>query len=203
MDRNPSPLTDSARPSPSRILIAESDASTLESLARTIDEGQHEATFHFCTSSDESAAKEYGDRVIGVILTGLLKDGTAGLKAVHEAGGLTIVQDPTSAEYPDMPASAMKDLPVTFCLDLANIGPALDLLVRREKKLETGLAASVRMVKERVALLARLIAQSKRNPATSQFLSTKMIALELDLRSLEALVAKALVEDSASGLQAD
>lgn len=61
-----------------------------------------------------SAAENYGERVIGVILTGLLKDGTEGLRAVHEAGGLTIVQDPREAEFPDMPASAMEGLPVTF-----------------------------------------------------------------------------------------
>jgi chemotaxis response regulator CheB len=145
----------------------------------------------------ESVAREYRDRVIGVILTGLLRDGTDGLKAVHEAGGLTIVQDPTGAEYPDMPASAMKDLPVTFCLDLAHIGPTLDLLARRKTALETGLAFSVRFVKERVALLARLLAQSKRNSITSQFLTTEMIALERDLAVLEALVTKALIEDKA------
>ena len=85
-----------------------------------------------------SAAKHYGDRVIGVILTGLLRDGTMGLRAVHDAGGLTIVQDPAEAEYPDMPANAMKDIPVTFCLRLRDIGPALELLARRMTGLETG-----------------------------------------------------------------
>ena len=60
-----------------------------------------------------------------------MRDGTVGLRAVHEAGGLTMVQNPAEAEYPDMPRNAMSDLPVTFCLDLAEIGPALDLLVRR------------------------------------------------------------------------
>src|SRR5215467_2922796 len=89
----------------------------------------------------ESAAKAYGDRVIGVILTGLLRDGTVGLKAVHDAGGLTIVQDPEDSEYREMPTSAMKDLPVTFCLRLSDIGLALDLLARRKAVLETGLAA--------------------------------------------------------------
>jgi len=99
----------------------------------------------------QSAAREFRDRVIGVILTGLLKDGTAGLKAVHDAGGVTIVQDPADAEYPEMPASAMKDWPVTFCLKLADIGPTLDLLARRKTKLETGLAVSVRTLRDRVA----------------------------------------------------
>jgi chemotaxis response regulator CheB len=140
----------------------------------------------------ESAAKEYQDRVTGVILTGFLRDGTAGLKAVHDAGGLTIVQDPTEAEYADMPTNAMQDLPVTFCLKLAEIGPVLDLLVRRKTELETGLAVSVRMLKERVALLGRLLAQSQRNPGTHQFLSSEIISLERDLRSIQALLNEAM-----------
>ena len=133
----------------------------------------------------ESAATEYRDRVIGVILTGLLKDGTAGLKAVHDAGGLTIVQDPAEAEYPDMPANAMQDLPVTFCLKLAEIGPSLDVLARRKTELETGLALSVRMIKDRVALLIRLMDQSKHNPGTFQFLSAELTALRAALASLQ------------------
>ena len=135
-----------------------------------------------------SAAKHYGDRVIGVILTGLLKDGTAGLKSIHDAGGITIVQDPAEAEYPDMPASAMKDLPVTFCLRLREIGPTLDLLARRMTGLETGLAVSVRMLKERVGLLIQLIKQSQRNSRTLKYLTTELTALEFDLRTVQDLV---------------
>lgn len=142
----------------------------------------------------QSAASEFGSRGIGVILTGLLKDGTVGLKALHDAGGVTIVQDPAEAEYSDMPASAMKDLPVTFCLKLADIGPALDLLARRKTELETGLAHSVRTLKERIALLVRLTAQSKRNPDTYQFLSTEIIDLEDALRSIQGLLDTALAE---------
>lgn len=140
----------------------------------------------------ESAAKEYRDRVIGVVLSGLLRDGTAGLKAVHDAGGLTIVQDPVEAEYADMPANAMQDLPVTFCLSLAEIGQALDVLARRKTELETGLAASARMMKDRVALLGRLLSQSKKNLGTHQFLSTEIVALERDLRSIQTLLIEAL-----------
>ena len=136
----------------------------------------------------ESAAKAYGDRVIGVILTGLLRDGTAGLQAVHDAGGLTIVQDPEDSEYPDMPTSAMKDLPVTFCLRLSDIGLALDLLARRKAVLESGLAVSVRTLRERVTLLVRLLSQSTRNPQTYEFLSTELAALKLDLGSIQKLV---------------
>ncbi|HSA87728.1 MAG TPA: chemotaxis protein CheB [Nitrospira sp.] len=136
----------------------------------------------------ESAAKAYHDRVIGVILTGLLRDGTAGLKAVHAAGGLTIVQDPAEAEFPDMPQNAMRDLPVTFCLRLAEIGPALDLLARRGTVFESGLTASVRMLKERVALFQRLINQSARNVETRDFLMAQLAALQGDLLATQKLL---------------
>jgi chemotaxis response regulator CheB len=143
----------------------------------------------------QSAARHYGERVIGVVLTGLLKDGTAGLKAIHESGGITIVQDPAEAEYADMPASAMKDLPVTFCLGLREIGPTLDLLARRMTGLESGLAVSLRLLRERVGLLMRLIKQSQRNPRTMDYLTTELGALELDLRSVQHLVDKALKDN--------
>jgi two-component system, chemotaxis family, protein-glutamate methylesterase/glutaminase len=54
-----------------------------------------------------SAALLHGQRVIGVVLTGFLQDGTAGLAAIKRAGGVAIVQDPVDAEFPGMPASAM------------------------------------------------------------------------------------------------
>ena len=56
----------------------------------------------------ESAVKAYGDRVIGVILSGYLSDGSEGLRAVHEAGGFTINQNPEDAEQRHMPANALK-----------------------------------------------------------------------------------------------
>ena len=135
-----------------------------------------------------SAAQAYRERVTGVILTGLLRDGTKGLRAVHEGGGLTIVQDPREAEYPDMPANAMEGLPVTFCLNLADIGPALELLVRRTARFETGLAVAVRTLRDRAALLVRLVDQSARNPGTRDFLIHELASLRCDIESIDDLL---------------
>jgi two-component system chemotaxis response regulator CheB len=55
-----------------------------------------------------SLARNAGSRTIGVILSGLLKDGTAGLKAIKESGGIALVQSLEEAAYPDMPASAIR-----------------------------------------------------------------------------------------------
>jgi two-component system chemotaxis response regulator CheB len=56
----------------------------------------------------ESAADVYGKRLMGIILTGASSDGAAGLQAVHEAGGVCIVQSPDTAYSPSMPAAAMR-----------------------------------------------------------------------------------------------
>lgn len=75
-----------------------------------------------------SAASSYGSGVIGVILTGLLSDGTLGLQAVKHAGGTTIIQDPLSAAYPSMPKSAQDHCGIDYCLALAQIAPLLQAL---------------------------------------------------------------------------
>src|SRR5437016_12022670 len=72
-----------------------------------------------------SAALAYGPRVIGVILTGALDDGTAGLLAVKRRGGIAIVQDPDEALYPSMPLSALANVEVDYRLPLSSIGPLL------------------------------------------------------------------------------
>jgi two-component system, chemotaxis family, protein-glutamate methylesterase/glutaminase len=54
-----------------------------------------------------SAARNYGDRVIAVVLSGMLDDGTAGLRVVQRSGGTTLVQDPDDAVYDGMPRSAI------------------------------------------------------------------------------------------------
>lgn len=71
-----------------------------------------------------SAAAAYGPRVIGVILTGMLDDGTAGLMVVSASGGKAIVQNPETALYPGMPRSAHHHVPDAQIANLQDI-PAL------------------------------------------------------------------------------
>ncbi|MBI3941789.1 MAG: chemotaxis protein CheB [Chloroflexi bacterium] len=82
-----------------------------------------------------SAAIAYGSRVIGVILTGMLDDGTAGLLAVKSCGGVAIVQDPEDALFPGMPSSAIHFVDVDYKVPAAQIPALLVKLV--QQKLET------------------------------------------------------------------
>ncbi|HEY8599580.1 MAG TPA: chemotaxis protein CheB, partial [Thermomicrobiales bacterium] len=77
-----------------------------------------------------SAALAYGPRLIGVVLTGALNDGTAGLAIIKRLGGVTIVQDPADALFPGMPASAQRHVAVDYSLPLADIAAALTRVAR-------------------------------------------------------------------------
>lgn len=72
-----------------------------------------------------SAAVAYGQRTIGVVLSGYLDDGTAGLATIKAANGLTIVQDPDTAVSPDMPRSAIDYLDVDYCVSPSALAPLL------------------------------------------------------------------------------
>ena len=79
-----------------------------------------------------SAAQVYGSKVVGVILTGALNDGTAGLLAVKRHGGIAIVQDPDEALYSSMPLSALANVEVDYRLPLSSIGPLLVNLASKQ-----------------------------------------------------------------------
>ncbi|SFW86983.1 chemotaxis protein CheB [Amycolatopsis australiensis] len=77
-----------------------------------------------------SAAVAAGPRVIGVILSGALHDGAAGLGAIVERGGLAMVQDPSDALYPGMPESALARVTTDHVYPADVLGKVLDRLVR-------------------------------------------------------------------------
>jgi two-component system chemotaxis response regulator CheB len=77
-----------------------------------------------------SAATSHGPHVIGIILTGFLDDGTAGLAAIRREGGITMVQDPEDAMFPDMPLNAVQNVQIDHVVPLSQIAPTLVNLVR-------------------------------------------------------------------------
>jgi two-component system chemotaxis response regulator CheB len=82
-----------------------------------------------------SAAATCGVDTVGLVLTGYLDDGTVGLQAVKVCGGTAIVQDPTEAEGPEMPSSALRHVDVDMKLSLNEIGPTLvELLARTQTR---------------------------------------------------------------------
>ena len=75
-----------------------------------------------------TAARAYGSAVAGVVLSGNLDDGTAGLRRIAACGGVTIVQDPDSAMYRQMPDHAMASVRADHVLSPSDIGPLLGRL---------------------------------------------------------------------------
>lgn len=85
-----------------------------------------------------SAARWHRGRVVGVVLTGNLDDGTAGLIAIKRRGGVAVVQDPAGALYDGMPRSAVENVPVDHVVPLAGIGGLLAELARTPPPRGTG-----------------------------------------------------------------
>jgi two-component system, chemotaxis family, protein-glutamate methylesterase/glutaminase len=74
----------------------------------------------------ETAAVVYGARLVGVVLTGASSDGSHGLRAIKNSGGLTVVQDPNTAEADFMPKSAIAVAEPDYVLPLEDIGGFLE-----------------------------------------------------------------------------
>jgi two-component system chemotaxis response regulator CheB len=80
-----------------------------------------------------TAARYYGPRVVGVVLTGSLYDGTAGLMAVRSAGGLAVVQDPGDALMATMPENAARLAGVDHMVRIEQLAPLLITLVQEKE----------------------------------------------------------------------
>jgi two-component system, chemotaxis family, protein-glutamate methylesterase/glutaminase len=76
-----------------------------------------------------TAAHHYGPRVIGIVLSGALDDGAAGLLSIKRAGGVAIVQDPDDAAFPSMPTQALERVGPDFCVPVDQIGAVVVELV--------------------------------------------------------------------------
>lgn len=72
-----------------------------------------------------SAAVSYGVRVVGMILSGYLDDGVAGLSAIQRCGGMIMVQDPAEALFPDLPNNVLAHMRVNFCLPVEDLARQL------------------------------------------------------------------------------
>ena len=79
-----------------------------------------------------SAAYNYGSRVIGVVLSGGLDDGTSGLWTIKQRGGIAVVQDPKDAEMPSMPESAIREINVDHIVPVDEMPQLLVRLTGQE-----------------------------------------------------------------------
>lgn len=153
-----------------RIYIAPPDHHLVleDSRVRTI-KGPHENRHRPAIDPTfRSAAYAYGRRVIGVILSGSLDDGTSGLMVIRSQGGEAIVQDPTTAMYPSMPNNALSRVPDAHVATLEQIPELLVQLV------------SQRMEGNVVAKPGVRYPNSRRSPYANQ--DDQLLRVEEDLR---------------------
>lgn len=80
-----------------------------------------------------SAAVAYSSHAIGIILSGMLDDGTSGMWAIKRSGGSCLVQDPNEAEYPDMPMSVINNMEVDHVLKLEDFGGVIAQVLKLKK----------------------------------------------------------------------
>ncbi len=121
---------------PGRIYVAPPDHHLrLHDATMTLDRGARENRSRPAIDAlFRSAAGAYGPRVVGVVLSGMLYDGALGLQAIHRAGGVTVVQDPADAAFPEMPTAATSLGRVDHVLPAAEIAPLLIRLAHEEVK---------------------------------------------------------------------
>jgi two-component system chemotaxis response regulator CheB len=115
-----------------------------------------------------SAARWTGPRAIGVVLTGARDDGTVGMRAIKQRGGIAIVQDPSEAPFPSMPLNVLQDVRVDYSVRLGEIASLLNRLSREsadddgrypvsdEIEIEARIAAQKMEADELIASVERL-----------------------------------------------
>ncbi|MFS8104797.1 chemotaxis protein CheB [Lentzea alba] len=135
-----------------------------------------------------SAARARGPATIGVILTGAMDDGTAGMATIKSEHGLAVVQSPSDALCPGMPESVLRHVEVDHVVPVARMGALLARLVRDDEasgptpELERALWTALRTLDEKAALARRMKRQSRE-------IGHFLVAERCDRQEEEALAA--------------
>ena len=152
-----------------------------------------------------SAANAYGPRAVGVVMSGRLCDGAAGLLAIKAAGGVALVQDPKEATHPGMPQSVLDAVQVDAILRIADLGEKLDALSRKDaaqlpaalnppdengNELTLALWTALQTLEEKAALVQRL-ADTSQGRVRARFVNDAE-----DLRQKIELIRRQLRLDS-------
>lgn len=119
---------------PSTVFIAPPDRHLLINRNGTVSLTQSELVHFLRPSADllfESLAANYRDRAIAVVLSGTGSDGSMGVKAIKEMGGIVIAQDQATSEFFGMPDAAARTGVVDYVVPLSEIGPLLAKLVEK------------------------------------------------------------------------
>lgn len=114
-----------------------------------------------------SAARTFGERVVGVVLSGTLQDGVLGLDAIKLRGGVAVVQDPDDAQFPSMPRNVLEGTSVDYCEPVARIPELLSRLT--EERVDVPSQDTVVAMTDAPANdLNDVIASGRDQPAASQ-----------------------------------
>ena len=92
-----------------------------------------------------SAAANHNSKVIGIILTGMLDDGTSGMAAIKRSGGICIVQEPVEAAYPDMPINVINTVDVDYRVSVADMGYIIDDIFSKPPPSEVSIPEDVKL----------------------------------------------------------
>ena len=163
-----------------------------------------------------SAAYVYGTRVIGVVLTGALDDGTAGLWTIKLRGGTAVVQEPSDAQIRSMPLSALENVAVDHRLPASEIGALLARLARQPAPVPVAVAPEedektqreVRIAKEREALEEDILEFGELSPFTCPECHGVLTMLREDVitrfrcHTGHAFSAETLLESAAEAIEA-
>ncbi|HEX8507582.1 MAG TPA: chemotaxis protein CheB, partial [Hymenobacter sp.] len=159
-----------------------------------------------------SAAVAFGPNVVGIVLTGMLHDGTAGLEFIKRCGGTAIVQDPHEAEYPSMPETALRNVAVDYVVPLAMMGPLLEEItgnnfternieVPEDLKLEAAIAERVVGTTEEVMRIAHPSPLTCPDCGGSLFEVNKGKLLRFRCHTGHAFTADALLRNATHSLE--